>query len=244
MLATSAHRVLAGFVLAPGSKRWSVRGVDAGPKVATNGADRRIARCFYRPRAVTSRERSTWSLSVRSGHVSSRKPDARGCRNRTNRAVRERRPRAVAARAEETLADRRPCMTSERPELSLLRATRRSFVSIRRVVEVGLDGRRCASQPAGDLRDRGLSCVAVVASELPRLGDAPRHGSGRSSADDDAGPGTTWRETVTTTTDAHSRSRLKRRCRSIHTWRDKNIRPSSKGAVGVSSKVASQRCCK
>jgi hypothetical protein len=47
--ATNAHRVLAAFVLAPGSEQQSARGVDAGPKVATNGADRRIARCSYRP---------------------------------------------------------------------------------------------------------------------------------------------------------------------------------------------------
>jgi hypothetical protein len=40
---------LAAFVLAPGSEQQSARGVAAGPKVATNGADRRIARCSYRP---------------------------------------------------------------------------------------------------------------------------------------------------------------------------------------------------
>ena len=81
---------------------------------------------------------------------------------------RERRPRAVAARAEEPLADRRPCMTSKRPELSLLRAIRRSFVSIRRVVEVRLDRGFCATEPTRDVSDREALLVAVVARERDR----------------------------------------------------------------------------
>ena len=42
-------------------------------------------------------------------------------------------------------------MTSKRPELSLLRAIPRSFVSIRRVVEVRFDGGLGPSEPPGDL---------------------------------------------------------------------------------------------
>ena len=59
-------------------------------------------------------------------------------------------------------------MTSKRPELSLLRAIPRSFVSIRRVVEVGLDGGFRASEPAGDLGDREVLLVAVVVCECDR----------------------------------------------------------------------------
>ena len=53
-------------------------------------------------------------------------------------------------------------MTSKRPELSLLRAIRRSFVSIRRVVEVRLDRRRRAAQAIRDLPDREPLELAVV----------------------------------------------------------------------------------
>ena len=70
---------------------------------------------------------------------------------------RERQPRAVAATAEELLADRHPCMTSKRPELSLLRAIRRSFVSVRWVVEVRPDRRRRPPEPVSDLPDREAS---------------------------------------------------------------------------------------
>ena len=66
-------------------------------------------------------------------------------------------------------------MTSKRPELSLLRAIPRSFVSIRRVIEVGLDRRRRAPQPIRDLRDRQTLRLATVASKCnsaPTLNDA------------------------------------------------------------------------
>jgi hypothetical protein len=46
---------------------------------------------------------------------------------------------------------------------------RRSFSSIRGVVEVGLDGGFCASKPAGDLSDREALLDAVVVRE----GDRP-----------------------------------------------------------------------
>ena len=59
-------------------------------------------------------------------------------------------------------------MTSTRRELSLLRAIRRSFVSIRRVVQIRLDGRRCAAQPARDLGDRQVLLVGIVAREPRR----------------------------------------------------------------------------
>jgi hypothetical protein len=78
---------------------------------------------------------------------------------------RERRPRAVGARAEERLADRRPCTTSKRSELSLLRAIGRSFVSLRWVVEVRVDRGFCASEPARDVGDREALLVAVVVCE-------------------------------------------------------------------------------
>ena len=86
-------------------------------------------------------------------------------RSRTNRVVGERPPCAVAARAEDPLADRRPCMSSKRPELSHLWAIRRSFVSIRRVVQVRLDRRLCASQPVRDLGDRQTLLFTVMARE-------------------------------------------------------------------------------
>lgn len=60
-------------------------------------------------------------------------------------------------------------MTSKRPELSLLRAIRRSVVSLRRVIEVGLDGRRRASEPLGDLGDRESLRLPVVLCEHHRL---------------------------------------------------------------------------
>ena len=82
---------------------------------------------------------------------------------------RERRPRAVAARAEERLADRGPYITSKRPELSLLRATRRSFVSIRWVVEVRLDRGRGATETVADLPDR----EALELTVMTRQGDRP-----------------------------------------------------------------------
>ena len=41
-------------------------------------------------------------------------------------------------------------------------AIRRSFVSMRRVVQVRLDRRLCAAQPAGDLRDRQVLLLAIV----------------------------------------------------------------------------------
>ena len=44
-------------------------------------------------------------------------------------------------------------------------AIRRSFVSIRRVVEIGLDGRRRASEQPGDLPDRETLRIAVVAGK-------------------------------------------------------------------------------
>ena len=50
-----------------------------------------------------------------------------------------------------------------------VRAVRRSFVSMRWVVEVGLDGRRRATETVGDLPDREVFAVAVV----PRQGDRP-----------------------------------------------------------------------
>jgi hypothetical protein len=53
-------------------------------------------------------------------------------------------------------------MTSKRPELSLLRAIRRSFVSIKWVVEVGLDRRGRAIETVRDLRDRQTLDLAVV----------------------------------------------------------------------------------
>ena len=81
---------------------------------------------------------------------------------------RERRPRAVAARAEERLADRGPYITSKRPELSLLRAIRRSFVSISRVIEVRLDRRRRPAELLGDLRDRQALCLAVMPRQCHR----------------------------------------------------------------------------
>jgi len=56
-------------------------------------------------------------------------------------------------------------MTSKRPALSLLRAIRRSFVSIRRVVEIGLRGVLCAPQAANDLGDRQARAVAIVAGK-------------------------------------------------------------------------------
>ena len=46
---------------------------------------------------------------------------------------------------------------------------RRPFVSIRRVVQVGLHRRFCATQPAGYLRDREALLVAVVARERSSL---------------------------------------------------------------------------
>ena len=78
---------------------------------------------------------------------------------------RERRPRAVAARAEERLADRGPYITSKRPELSLLRAIRRAFVSIRRVVEVRLDRRGRATKPVRDLGDGQTLGLTEVAGQ-------------------------------------------------------------------------------
>ena len=53
---------------------------------------------------------------------------------------RERRPCAVAARAEESLADRRRCMTRSAQNCRSCGVVRGPFVSIRRVVEVRLDG--------------------------------------------------------------------------------------------------------
>ena len=44
----------------------------------------------------------------------------------------------------------------------------RSFVSLRWVAQVGLDGGVCASEPAGDLADRETLFVAVVAGERHR----------------------------------------------------------------------------
>ena len=55
------------------------------------------------------------------------------------------------------------------PRLALARgAIRRPFVSIRRVVEVRLDCRLCATEPACDLGDREALLVAVVAGERYR----------------------------------------------------------------------------
>ena len=56
----------------------------------------------------------------------------------------------------------------ERPELWLLRAMRRSFVSIGRVIQIRLDSRLGAAQPASDLGDRQIFLVAIVARELRR----------------------------------------------------------------------------
>ncbi len=55
-------------------------------------------------------------------------------------------------------------------------AIRRSFVSIRGVVEVSLDGGLCATEPTGDLGDREALLVAVVASERRR--PPPLHDTG------------------------------------------------------------------
>ncbi len=74
-------------------------------------------------------------------------------------------PRAVAARAEASLCRSTPVHDQERAELSTLRAARRSFVSIRRVVQVRLDRRLGTPQPARDLRDRQVLLLAVVSSK-------------------------------------------------------------------------------
>ena len=80
---------------------------------------------------------------------------------RTNRAVgtpascRRSESRGVACRST-------PVHDQERAELSLLRAVRRSFVSMRCVVQVRLDRGFCACEPARDLRDRQLLLVAIV----------------------------------------------------------------------------------
>ena len=82
----------------------------------------------------------------------------------------------------------------ERPELSLLRAVRRSFASVRWVVEVRLDRRRRAPQPTGDLRDRQTLRLPIVASKRDpaptlndtighRARDVRRHGRDRTAAD-------------------------------------------------------------
>jgi hypothetical protein len=55
------------------------------------------------------------------------------------------------------------------PRLALAaRGVRRSFVSIRRVVEVGFDGRGRAAQPLGDLRDRQALRLTVMPRECDR----------------------------------------------------------------------------
>ena len=69
-------------------------------------------------------------------------------------------------------------MTSKRPELSLLWAIRRSFVSIGQAVEVGLDRRRRAAEPIGDLHDRQTLRLSIVASKrnsAPTLNDPISH---------------------------------------------------------------------
>ena len=99
---------------------------------------------------------------------------------------RERRLRAVAARAEEPLADRRSCMTSKRPELSLLWAIRRSFLSIRRVAKVRLDRRRRAAEASG----RGERRFGRSRGPRPRGRGAPgqRGGGDRAQRSHAAGP--------------------------------------------------------
>ena len=59
-------------------------------------------------------------------------------------------------------------MTSKRPELSHLWAIHRSFVSIRRVIQVRLDRGRRASQPARDLGGRESLVIAIVTRQRDR----------------------------------------------------------------------------
>jgi hypothetical protein len=105
-------------------------------------------------------------LSRIRGSTGDRYNGARDFRTRTNRAVgtpascRRSESRGVACRSTSV-------HDQERPELSLLRAVCRSFVSIRRVVEVGLDRRRRAAETLGDLGDR----EALSLTEVVRKGD-------------------------------------------------------------------------
>ena len=128
------------------------------------------------------------------GHGRARSSRKAATRSRGRRAAallesdksgsRERQPRAVAATAEELLADRHPCMTSKRPELSLLRAIRRSFVSVRWVVEVRPDRPRRPPEKVRVLPDRQALVVGVVARE----GDHRRGPPTRSIPATDAQP--------------------------------------------------------
>ena len=78
---------------------------------------------------------------------------------------RERRLRAVAARAEEPLADRRSCIPASAQNCRSCGLSVGLFCSIRRVAEVRLDRRRRAAEASGDLGDREALGLADVARQ-------------------------------------------------------------------------------
>ena len=89
--------------------------------------------------------------------------DGRDFRTWTNRAVGT---SASCRRSHSRGAACRSRSDQERAAPWLLLAVRRSFVSVRWVIQVRLDGRLCATQPARDLGDRYAFLVAVVTREL------------------------------------------------------------------------------
>ena len=124
--------------------------------------------------------------STNQGQHRDRHNDARDFRPPTNRAVGNARLVPSQRRPRRGLQIRRPCMTSERRELSFLRPICRPFVIVRRVVRVRIHRGLRPSEPPGDLPDRETLGIAVVASKR-RSPARSRTRSPAGIADDDTG---------------------------------------------------------